>query len=57
LASQAIATSPRRLELDRLGRLLCVGLRIGIEALAALLPEAALGDKAAQDHGGEKRSP
>ncbi len=38
-----------RLELDDLGRLLRVGLRIGVEALPALLSQPALGDQAAQD--------
>ena len=37
-----------RLELDRLARLLVVGLRVGVEALAGLLAEAALGDEPAQ---------
>ena len=37
-----------RLELDRLPRLLVVGLRVGVEALAALLAQAALGDEPAQ---------
>ena len=37
-----------RLELDRLARLLVVGLRVGVEALAALLAQAALGDEPAQ---------
>ena len=44
----AVAAS---LELDDLGWLLGVGLRVGIEALAALLPEAPLGDEPAQDGG------
>jgi hypothetical protein len=40
-----------RLELDDLGGLLGIGLRIGVEALPALLPEATLRDEAAQDRG------
>ncbi len=41
-----------RLELDDLGgwgRVIGVGLRVGVEALSALLTQAALGDEAAQD--------
>ena len=38
-----------RLELDDLAGLLLVELRVGVEALAALLAEAALGDEPAQD--------
>src|SRR5204863_6827401 len=37
-----------RLELDRLRRLLVVGLRVGVEALAAPLTQASLGDEPAQ---------
>ena len=38
-----------RLELDELAGLVVVGLRVGVEALAALRAQAALGDEAAQD--------
>ena len=37
------------LELDDLGRLLRVRLRVGVEAVSGLLPEAALRDEASQD--------
>ena len=43
-----MATSPRVSSVDRLPRLLVVRLRVGVEALAALLAEAALGDEPAQ---------
>ena len=47
--SQAIATPSAGLELDRLGLVALVGLRIGIEALAGCRAEPALGDQAPQD--------
>ena len=49
LASQAIATSPRVSSLTTSAWLLVVELRVGVEALAGLLAEAALGDEAADD--------
>ena len=50
LASHAIATSPRVSSLTTVVAAgLGVGLRVGVEALARLLPEAALRDEPAQD--------
>ena len=49
LASQTIADVAARLELDDLARLVLVGLRVGVEALAGLRAEPPLGDEAPQD--------
>ena len=48
LASHAMATSPRVSSLTVSPGLLVVGLRVGVEALAALLAQAALGHEPAQ---------
>ena len=50
LASQAIATLVAGLELDGLGLLAVVGLRVGVEALARAEAEPALGDEPLEDH-------
>ena len=49
LSSHATASSPRGVELDRRVLVARVGLRVRVEALAALRAEAALGDQPAQD--------